>query len=345
MSNKTKIILVVATVILLVFILVAVYFSKSKTQINNSTTGVVGQGGTAVSQAGYSEQGLIYFDTNSQTFYLKKDEKSVEAIFKVGYQPAIILYSSDGAKILVAGDVADFGKSIRIIDVATKKAIELDHRILNAAFSPNGRRIAYHFYDEETGKSALYTSDVKNLNQKEVFNFGQELSEEGVFYSLRWIDNSRFLAFPVYPDGGVAKVRVFDQDSGEVTNLIEGNYADIIPGFNGTFAALLNTGEYNESNETSYELVVVDNEKTTRFTTIKTDSRTVSWDSSGKVLYAVGINKLGERNLYRIKDEGGLVEVIQSIPQDLTIEQVLLSKDGKSIILVHSGNLEVIKIN
>ncbi len=151
--------------------------------------------------------------TNNLVFY----EKSESMIYEIGFdgknkkalakipQVSKIYINPNGKEVIASIIENNLTKKV-YLDLEANKKIELDKNIQELVFSPDGKKIAYHFYDPGSGEANISISrsdgsNFVNILKTRIKNVSLFWPEENliVFYSNDG-DNQLF-AFSIEPDG------------------------------------------------------------------------------------------------------------------------------------------------
>ncbi|QQS22527.1 hypothetical protein IPM19_02750 [bacterium] len=238
-----------------------------------------------------SSDGSLYYFDRQELAYFKKTTQGEDLVFELGYEPYSMIYSPERDKVLAIGSTKYPGQAIDLIDLVTKKKKTLDLRIINAAFSPDGSQVAYHFYDPKLGESAIYVSDANFTESYKSFVVSLDYAEN-LFYILRWHEIENLYLLPMQSDDYNVELLRINLAQKKLETVANGTFLDFLP-TNDSNKLLIHgsSNNSNESQENSGHALSVFNLKTKR--TVKTnlivDSLTnISFSKNDSLIYVIG---------------------------------------------------------
>src|SRR4051812_28367044 len=144
MPNKKKL---VFFLIILIVITLSVIVAISKTRHPKPQEVIMQEDKSALGLKSAPDGSLIYFDKDAKTFFrISKGLK--EELYKSTFEPYSLSYSKDRSKVMMIGESGNPYRPIVIVDFASNKSYVLDGKIVNASFSPDGKKISYQISND-----------------------------------------------------------------------------------------------------------------------------------------------------------------------------------------------------
>lgn len=160
-----------------------------------------------------SGKAIFYEEFDSTVYEADLDGKNKKELARIPNASGI-LFNPNG-KGLIAEVPGKGSPTTAYFDLENNRKTELPKNIRSAAFSPDGEKLAYYFYDDKTGRGNISTAEPDGLNSGSIFltrikdlNLAWPENELLVFYPK----SGGGQAFSVMPDGNNFR-RLDDEES------------------------------------------------------------------------------------------------------------------------------------
>lgn len=147
---------------------------------------------------------VFYEKLDSMVYETGLDGKNKKELVKIPGASEILFSPNDTELIATIKDAGGIGKAY--FNLEKNQKIKLDKRIKNSAFSPDGKKIVYHFYDELVNQGNISISnpdgsDFINIFRTRSKNLKILWPENDLIVFYPETENNEILAFSIKPDG------------------------------------------------------------------------------------------------------------------------------------------------
>jgi len=151
-----------------------------------------------------SNKVLFYEKIDSMVYEAELDGKNKKELARIPGASEVLFSPSGQELIATIKDINGLGKSY--INLENNQKVRLDKRIGSIAFSPDGKKIAYLFYDERTGEGNISISspdgsDFINIFKTRSSNLKLVWPENDAIIFYLESENNEILAFSIKSNG------------------------------------------------------------------------------------------------------------------------------------------------
>ncbi len=293
-----------------------------------------------------SSRGEIYYFNRSDLSFYKKTQDETVMLVTLGYEPFTMVYSPDRSKVVILGSAEEQGRAIDLVNLSTKSITTLDLRIINAVFSEDNSKLAYHFYDPKNLVSSIYVEDILDNGVSGPQLVANLDYAENLFYIIRWKDKDNVLVLPMQSDDYLVNILELNLNTNKSKIVLEGSMLDFLVDPQTKNLIVLNTNDSSNEHGTNgtYSINIFQpaNKKTTS-TGIDVYSLTqMSFSAAESGFYVAGSSG-GNFGLYFV-DKNGTPILISDLLEELSdsiIEVFYSAFEKKVYIVTEQGILEV----
>lgn len=141
-----------------------------------------------------SSNKIVFYERLDSTVYeIELDGKNKKEVARIPGASEILFSPNDAELIATIKETDGLRKSY--FNLKDNKKIRLDKRIKNAAFSPDGKNLAYYFYDDGSGEGNISISNPDGSDFISIFKTRNKNLK------LSWPENDLVVFYPETEDG------------------------------------------------------------------------------------------------------------------------------------------------